>query len=220
MAFNNNLEKAKKLKLTSKLHANLPWYEVVLWASCWIFGVLYSMYNVYLASMKHVEHMHDGHFEKGFIGTYHKDVSDLGWSSFTKNFWRSLPWYFVHFMGTQIFQRHHRGILPIFQLSLPLLFINFELGFRPFILLLAQPLVIFCVAEIFQRTIIVWGSAVAILGLSNQTFIATFIQWAFEDATIHTRYMTLCSGSIQDVSVFALIIFGMKSLKNIGFGNS
>ena len=190
MASNNNLNKVKKLKLTSKLYANLPWYEFVIWASCWIFGVFYSMYHVHLASMKYVKLMYGQEFEKGFIGSYRKDVSDHEWSSFTTNLWHSLPWYFVHFMGTQTFQRRYRGFLPIFQAGLPLLFINFELGVRPLILLLAQPIVIFCMAEIFQSTIFVWGTAIAIIGLNDYTFIAAFIEWAFKDTTFYTRYMT------------------------------
>ena len=190
MASDKNMDKTKISKLTSKLYADLPWYEIVIWSACWIFAVFYSMYKVYLASMKYWKYMPDERFEKGFMGSYRKDVSDHEWLGFTTNLRHSLPWYFVHFIGTQIYQRYYRRFLPIFQAGLPLLFIYFELGFRPLILLLAQPLVIFCMAEVFQITIFVWGSAVAIIGLNDYTYIAALKEWAFKGETFHTYYMT------------------------------
>ena len=134
--------------------------------------------------------MHVQDFEKGFIGTYRKDVSDSEWATFSTNLRHSLPWYFVHFIGTQFYQRRHQRVLPIFHAVLPLLFINSELGFRPMILLLAQPFVIFCMTEIFQSTFFVWGTAIAIIGLNDYAAIASFKEWAFEDSAFHTKYIT------------------------------
>ena len=106
----NSVDKAKKNKLQSKLYTSLSTWEISLWSACWVFGVGYSMYHVFSASMRYWRYMAVQDFEKGFIGSYRKDVSDSEWSTFASNLQHSLPWLLIHFIGTQIYQRHHQGV--------------------------------------------------------------------------------------------------------------
>ena len=44
--------KEKSARLRRRLYPSLATWEIVLWTGCWIFGVGYSTYNVYLASKR------------------------------------------------------------------------------------------------------------------------------------------------------------------------
>ena len=182
---------AKKAKLRAKLYTGLSLREIVLWTSIWIFSVGYSMYHVYNASRRFWRYMAVQDFEKGFIGTYRKDVSDSEWATFSTNLFHTLPWLALHFIGTQFFQRQNETrFLTIFHAAWPLLFVYSELGGGPLLLLLAQPFVLFVVAEIFGKAFFVWGGAIAIIALNDHLVIKSFKEWAFEDSSFHTKYIT------------------------------
>ena len=181
---------AKRARLRAKLYSGLSLKETVLWTACWIFGVVYSMYHIYNASRRFWRVMAVQDFEKGFIGTYRKDVSDSEWATFSTNLFHSLPWLVMHFIGTQFFQRQNPRSLAIFQATLPLVFVYKELGSGPLIMLLAQPLALFIVAEIFGRAIFVWAGALAVIVLNDHTLTSEFKGWAFQEASFHIKYIT------------------------------
>ena len=181
---------AKKAKLSAKLYTSLSLREIILWTTIWIFSVGYSMYHVYNASQRFWRRMAVQDFEKGFIGTYHKDVSDSEWATFSTNLFHTLPWLILHSIGTQFFQRQNeKRFLTIFLACWPLLFVYSELGIRPLLLLLAQPFVLFVVAEIFGKTFFVWGGAIAIIALNDHLVINSFKEWALEASNYHTYYI-------------------------------
>ena len=182
---------AKKARLRAKLYTGLSLREIVLWTSIWIFAVGYSMYHVYNASRRYWRYMAVQDLEKGFIGTYRKDVSDSEWATFSTNLFHTLPWLILHFIGTQFFQRQNeKRFLAIFHAGWPLLFVYSELGGGPLLLLLAQPFFLFVVAEIFGKAFFVWAGAIAIIALNDHTVIKSFKEWAFEDSSFHVKYIT------------------------------
>lgn len=180
----------KRTKLAKRLYPNLATWEILLWTAGWIFGVGYSIYHVYLASKRYWRYLSVHDFEPGFFAASRKDVSDNEWTIFSENLVRSTPWLILHFIGTQCFQRSQQNMIPIFHASLPLLYLTRILEIRPVILLLAQPLAVFIVAEITQLSIAVWGIAVGIIVMNDAYGIGDFKAWAFEDSTWFIKYLT------------------------------
>jgi len=180
----------KRTKLAKRLYPNLATWEILLWTAGWIFGVGYSIYHVYLASKRYWRYLSVHDFEPGFFAASRKDVSDNEWTIFSENLVRSTPWLILHFIGTQCFQRSQQNMIPIFHASLPLLYLTRILEIRPVILLLAQPLAVFIVAEITQLSIAVWGIAVGIIVMNDTYGIGDFKAWAFEDSTWFIKYLT------------------------------
>ena len=89
----------------------------------------------------------------GFFEDSSKDVADIDWKIFKENIIRSIPWLILHSIGTQFCQRSMKNLIPIFHTLLPMLYFITNFGVHPVILLLAQPLAIFLVAELFPHTI-------------------------------------------------------------------
>ena len=95
--------------------------------------------------------VHD--FEPGYFAASRKDVSDNEWTIFAENVFTLIPWLILHSIGTQCFQRSQQNMIPIFHALLPTLYLIRILDVRPVILLLAQPLAVFLVAELIPSTI-------------------------------------------------------------------
>ena len=132
--------------------------------------------------------VHD--FEPGYFKASRKDISDNEWIIFSQNLVRSIPWLILHVIGTQCFQRSQHSqqtMIPIFHASLPLLYLTRILDIKPVILLLAQPIVVFLVSEITQKSIAVWGTAIAIIVMNDTYGIGDFKTWAFQDSTWFVR---------------------------------
>ena len=89
----------------------------------------------------------------GFFEASSKDVADISWTIFKENLIRSIPWLILHSIGTQFCQRSMKNLIPIFHTLLPMLYLITNFGVRPVILLLAQPLAVFMVAELIPNTI-------------------------------------------------------------------
>ena len=89
--------------------------------------------------------------EPGYFEASRKDNSDTVWSIFTENIISSIPWLIMHSIGTQFFQRFKQTMIPIFHTLLSTLYLITIFDVRPVILLLAQPLAVFLVAELIPH---------------------------------------------------------------------
>ena len=76
----------------------------------------------------------------------------MEWKILTENLIRLIPWLILHSIGTQFFRSYHKEKIPLFHSVLPTLYLLKVLGIKPVILLLAQPLAMFTIAELIPHT--------------------------------------------------------------------
>ena len=81
-------------------------------------------------------------------------------------------------------------LLPIFHVSLSLLHVIKEVGYRPTFLLLCQPIALFFTGRIFKRTWAVWGAALLIIICNDYGIISQFKNWSFQNSHWQVRYVT------------------------------
>ena len=163
-----NIKCKKHQVLKDKIYSDLPTWEIFLWVCCWIFGVFYSIYQVFYmrGSLENLlpEKFKSGIFDGSKISIYlgsKKDISDDDWDLMSRTIINLSPWLIVHLIGTQILQRiQRRNILPIFHAFLPIMYLSQFLSYRQLILLVTQPLLFFVVSEIIQQFAAVWIVAV------------------------------------------------------------
>ena len=76
----------------------------------------------------------------------------MEWKIFTENIISLIPWLILHSIGTHFFRSYCKEKIPLFHALIPTLYLLKVLGIKPVILLLAQPLAMFIIAELIPHT--------------------------------------------------------------------
>lgn len=156
------VEPVDKTRLTRLLYPDHSPFETALWIAGWSFGVGYSIYNSWLASEHYTGMLSLYDLEKGWFNNRPKDTSDNEWATFSVVTIKLLPWFFVHFIGSQYFRKFNREMVPYFHLLISTICLWNIFDTRALLFLLIQPLVLFTF-HFLGSAILVWGAALVFL---------------------------------------------------------
>ena len=120
-------ETKKYEKLSQRLYADLPKWEIGLWITCWTFGVSYSICNLFKISkgmtffvllLENIfkiqisdlgNFLHDEDFMEGYITNTKYDKSDFEWFTFNPFTNKTyITFVALHIIGTQILKKHSK----------------------------------------------------------------------------------------------------------------
>ena len=121
-------ETEKRKKLSQRLYADLPKWEIGLWITCWTFGVIYSLSNLFKISkgrtlfLSHftknllkieisdlVNFLHNEDFTEGYFASTKYDKSDFEWLTFNPFTNKTyITFVTLHIIGTQILKKHSK----------------------------------------------------------------------------------------------------------------
>eukprot|EP00096_Caligus_rogercresseyi_P011085 TRINITY_DN4261_c0_g1_i2.p1 TRINITY_DN4261_c0_g1~~TRINITY_DN4261_c0_g1_i2.p1 ORF type:complete len:521 (-),score=57.10 TRINITY_DN4261_c0_g1_i2:452-2014(-) len=139
-------------------YASLCSLETIFLIGSWSFGVGYSLYHLALASNRYTYKLSLTDLEPGWIFGRLVDTSDSEWTVFSEVLLSSIPWLFIHFLGTQILKkRAQTSLLCLFSLLLSLGYLFKCLGTQGTLYLLVQPLSFFALSLVCRRPLLFWG---------------------------------------------------------------
>ena len=97
-----------KSSLAKHLKPSLGMFEITVYTAYWAFGIIYSIFHVYKASRLYYRKLVVHELEPGWFGAaskWRKDVSDSEWLVFGAILFDSIPFFVVHFVGSQFLRR-------------------------------------------------------------------------------------------------------------------
>jgi len=183
-------EKAEqmKAKLSKRLYPSLPSWEIAIWSGIWTFSCLYAIYHVYPLSRKYYSYLADYDLGTSWFGSdskYRRDFTDSEWEVFSNNMSYTLPWFVIHFIGSQFLRKSNKALLPIFNALLSLIYFLRNFGLGVAFSMLIHPAIYF-VSYLTGLKIVVWaaslGTLLSLNGLGGPFF-------TFMSALIHSKHI-------------------------------
>ncbi|XP_013194206.2 protein-cysteine N-palmitoyltransferase Rasp [Amyelois transitella] len=163
--------------------------ELFAYFSVWIFANIFSLYKLYVAQtsildnnsglLRSIDDLTPGW---RFISRL-KDVSDIEWISwkyFIQKFWYS---FIIQFSVSELIRRtnvHNKSFLKYWYIMSSIFFVIFHMGYRQFILIIAQPLIFFTIIILGGKKLSIWFTGIILLVCYNSLKYKYFF-WYFLD---------------------------------------
>lgn len=146
--------------------SDLPKIEILSYLLLWMFGVVYSLYHLYLAG-KLFDHSSHGDDFSGNLFGHSKDVSDYEWTSWMPfMFKKLLPWITAHVLVTEFVRWNYLKAVPLSHILVTSLFILYNFNLLSLILFVSQVLVYFVILRL-RSILLIWIFGIPFLLLSG-----------------------------------------------------
>ncbi|KDR12454.1 protein-cysteine N-palmitoyltransferase Rasp isoform X2 [Zootermopsis nevadensis] len=192
------------------MYCNLPKVEVWAYFVLWIFGILYSMYNVYLSGIYFGSNSHShGVFTSGWSFINHKkDVSDFEWSVWAPFLYTSAPWVCVHLVVAEFVRYAFKELLAVWYLTISMLYLLLHVGLPATLFMLMEPCLMYFLLQ-FRSRVLIYVAGLFLLVFHNVDTRMNFLSISYvsqymlmiSSAWIYMRSQSFCLDRLSSASV-------------------
>ncbi|XP_069686211.1 protein-cysteine N-palmitoyltransferase Rasp-like [Periplaneta americana] len=199
------------------MYCDLPKLEIWTYFVIWVSGVVYSLYNVYLAG-NYYKYNNGGIFSPGWsFLNQKKDVSDFEWAIWSPFLCTAAPWVCVHLLVAEVVRYACKELLPIWYLTVSMLYLLQHVGLLATMSLAAEPCLMYLLLQLRSRTV-VYIAGLFLLVLHNMDFRMNWMSLFYDQhymltissAWIYMRSQSFCLDRLMSnkvsVSVAELVL--------------